>query len=161
MQAKFFQYTMDSIMQIFFGEIVDTMGGEDNKYAAGYDTAHRSLITYFLKSIPALTLAKFAPWPFGGNNGWLHKIHRNSHPLFKEFKQSYATLDSESRRMVAGRDTTACTLSWMFYILATHPEIQQKLQAEIDVKHDADQTLTIKSLSSSELPYMNGLIYET
>ena len=29
--------------------------------------------------------------------------------------------------VIAGRDTTACLLSWTFYILATHPEIQVSL----------------------------------
>lgn len=33
--------------------------------------------------------------------------------------------------LLAGRDTTASTLSWTFYELARHPEILQKLRAEI------------------------------
>lgn len=63
--------------------------------------------------------------------------------------------------VIAGRDTTACTLSWMFYILATNPEIQKKLHAEIDAKFVADKVPTIQSVSSSELPYLNGVLYET
>lgn len=33
--------------------------------------------------------------------------------------------------LLAGRDTTASTLSWTFYELARHPEILKKLRAEI------------------------------
>lgn len=33
----------------------------------------------------------------------------------------------------AGSETTASTLTFMFYYLANHPEIQKKLQAEIDL----------------------------
>lgn len=33
--------------------------------------------------------------------------------------------------LLAGRDTTASTLSWTFYELARHPEVYQKLRAEI------------------------------
>lgn len=33
--------------------------------------------------------------------------------------------------LLAGRDTTASTLSWTFYELARHPEVFQKLRAEI------------------------------
>jgi len=204
MQAMFFQYTMDSIMQIFFGEVVDTMGGQANKYAAAYDTAHRCLIEYFFTSIPALALGKLAPWPFGGVCGLAHKLHMKTHPVFREFEAAYATLDSESRRMVAncrndpnlsqrkdllalfvqqetsdgrmsmewlrdvvlnfviaGRDTTACTLSWMFYILATHPKIQQKLQDELDTKFPPGSMPTIQAVSPKELPYLNGVVYET
>ena len=39
--------------------------------------------------------------------------------------------------IIAGRDTTACTLTWCLFILATHPEVQAKLQAEVDA---ADHT---------------------
>jgi len=205
MQGMFFQYTMDSIMQIFFGEQVDTMGGTCSKYASAYDTAHRCLIEYYLKSLPVLSLCKFLPWPFGGIDGIAHMVHRARHPLYAEFKAALQTLDSESRRMIAacraderlsqrkdmlalfvqaeaqqeesmstawlrdvvlnmviaGRDTTACTLSWMFFILATHPEIQRKLQVEIDTKFDTEAAPTVQSVSASELPYLNGVLYET
>src|SRR5436190_13921677 len=33
--------------------------------------------------------------------------------------------------LLAGRDTTACTLSWLFYELAYHPEIYAKLREEV------------------------------
>lgn len=33
--------------------------------------------------------------------------------------------------LLAGRDTTAATLSWTFYELARHPEVVQKLRQEI------------------------------
>ena len=33
--------------------------------------------------------------------------------------------------LMAGRDTTASALSWVFYELARHPEITRKLRAEI------------------------------
>lgn len=62
--------------------------------------------------------------------------------------------------VIAGRDTTACTLTWMFYILSTHPEIQQKVQKEIEAKFPVGTTPTIASLSARELPYLNGLVYE-
>jgi len=33
--------------------------------------------------------------------------------------------------LLAGRDTTACTLSWLFYELSTKPEVVKKIRAEI------------------------------
>eukprot|EP01012_Entosiphon_sulcatum_P016626 TRINITY_DN2155_c0_g1_i1.p1 TRINITY_DN2155_c0_g1~~TRINITY_DN2155_c0_g1_i1.p1 ORF type:complete len:517 (-),score=75.92 TRINITY_DN2155_c0_g1_i1:1315-2865(-) len=59
--------------------------------------------------------------------------------------------------ILAGRDTTACTLSWMFYRLTKHPEVQEKLIEEIEREfgqHEPD-------FSVSKLPYLHAVIYET
>ena len=40
--------------------------------------------------------------------------------------------------VIAGRDTTACTLTWCLFILATHPEVQAKLQTEVDAADHSD-----------------------
>lgn len=34
--------------------------------------------------------------------------------------------------MFAGHDTSANTLSWAIYLIATHPDVQTKLQTEVD-----------------------------
>jgi len=34
--------------------------------------------------------------------------------------------------MIAGRDTTACLLSWFFYLLTIHPDVEQKVLEEVD-----------------------------
>jgi len=62
--------------------------------------------------------------------------------------------------VIAGRDTTACTLSWMFYMLSTTPEVQQKLISEIDANLPAGSTPTLKQLSATSMPYLNGVLYE-
>eukprot|EP00298_Acanthocystis_sp_HF-20_P016366 c21459_g5_i1.p1 GENE.c21459_g5_i1~~c21459_g5_i1.p1 ORF type:complete len:387 (-),score=73.96 c21459_g5_i1:35-1195(-) len=61
--------------------------------------------------------------------------------------------------VIAGRDTTACTLTWMFFILSTNPEIQEKLCKEIDEvlqnkipNHD--------DITPQKMPYLNGVLYE-
>ena len=33
--------------------------------------------------------------------------------------------------LLAGRDTTACTLSWLFYELSKHPQVVKKLRQEV------------------------------
>jgi cytochrome P450 len=33
--------------------------------------------------------------------------------------------------LLAGRDTTACTLSWLFYELSYHPQVYTKLREEV------------------------------
>lgn len=52
-------------------------------------------------------------------------------------------------------------MSWMFYILATHPQIQDQLLVEVDAKLPIGVEPTFKSLAPSEMPYLNAVIYET
>ncbi len=41
-------------------------------------------------------------------------------------------LDELRTHLFTGHETTACTLSWMWHLLALHPEYQRKLKAELD-----------------------------
>jgi len=62
--------------------------------------------------------------------------------------------------VIAGRDTTACTLSWLFYVLSINPEVQRKLQEEIDAKLPDGEAPTFKAVSARNMPYLNGVVYE-
>lgn len=35
--------------------------------------------------------------------------------------------------IIAGRDTTAVSLSWFYYMLCCHPEVTEKIREEISV----------------------------
>jgi cytochrome P450 len=50
--------------------------------------------------------------------------------------------------LLAGRDTTASTLSFTFYELARHPEVFQKLRAEIIDTVGLDRPPTYNDLKS-------------
>ncbi|CAE7326622.1 CYP704C1 [Symbiodinium sp. KB8] len=63
--------------------------------------------------------------------------------------------------IIAGRDTTACLLSWMFYEIARNPDVQKRLQEEIDKKSPAGTPMDLKSLSHNELPYLHAVVYES
>ncbi|MGB1249837.1 MAG: cytochrome P450 [Candidatus Promineifilaceae bacterium] len=58
----------------------------------------------------------------------------------------------------AGHETTATTLTWLFYALTQHPEIEQKLFAELDTVLNG-RTATASDLAN--LPYLNKVINET
>jgi cytochrome P450 len=48
MQQKFFAFTMDSIMTIFFGRTTNTLKGTFDRFAGAFDEAQRRLFhTYF------------------------------------------------------------------------------------------------------------------
>lgn len=61
---------------------------------------------------------------------------------------------------IAGRDTTACTLSWMVYILTQNQDVQAQLCKEIDEKLQG-RTPTLEDLNPKNMPYLNGVLYET
>lgn len=50
--------------------------------------------------------------------------------------------------LLAGRDTTAATLSWTFYELAKHPEVLQKLRQEIEERVGWERAPTYEDLKN-------------
>ena len=57
--------------------------------------------------------------------------------------------------IIAGRDTTACLLSWMFYELCRNQDVQLQLHEEIMKKLPPGTPMDWKSLSAGEMPYLN------
>ncbi|CAJ1337014.1 unnamed protein product [Effrenium voratum] len=199
-QLGFFNFTMDSIMKIFFGEEVDTQAGQQNKYGQAFDVAHGAL---FLHARAVIMFNMFAglllPWPF---NGMVKTLHDYLAPQYRTFRRAVRVLDEEADRLVkkcrddprllqrrdllalflqtekennysttflkemvlnlviAGRDTTACALSWIFLELARNPEVQDRLRAEIKEKLPPGAALDMQSLAHNKLPYLHGVLYE-
>uniref|UniRef100_A0A914X045 Cytochrome P450 n=1 Tax=Plectus sambesii TaxID=2011161 RepID=A0A914X045_9BILA len=61
--------------------------------------------------------------------------------------------------LVAGYDTTSNSLSYITYELATHPEVQEKLRAEIDEVCSGSAEITYEQVS--KLKYAEQVIKET
>ncbi|KAG7293118.1 hypothetical protein NEMBOFW57_003164 [Staphylotrichum longicolle] len=61
--------------------------------------------------------------------------------------------------LLAGRDTTACTLSWTIYELARHPEALQKLRAEILSVVGPTRAPTYEDLKG--MKYLQNVMNET
>jgi len=207
MQLLFFNFTMDSILKIFFNEECNTVAGKANEFGTAFDNAHRGFFKYHLSSAPALTVFSLLPWPWGGLNGICIRVFGRFHPLYRDFKSNVAKLNAECDRMIgecrsdpllmqrrdllalfmqaveengmprseqttylrdvvmnfviAGRDTTACTLSWMFYILATNPDVHQRVSEEVARCLPAGKEPSLQDLHHSNMPLLHALLYET
>lgn len=61
--------------------------------------------------------------------------------------------------LLAGRDTTACTLSWLFYELAYHPDVYSKLREEVLGTLGTDGKPTYEDLKS--MKYMQYCLNES
>jgi len=60
--------------------------------------------------------------------------------------------------LLAGRDTTACTLSWLTYELAYHPEVYAKLREEVMAHLGMEGRPTYEDLKS--MKYMQSCLNE-
>ncbi|CAF2550533.1 unnamed protein product [Rotaria sp. Silwood2] len=64
--------------------------------------------------------------------------------------------------MIAGYETTSTALSYITYVLATHPEEQQKLQEHIDAYFEPETEHTMPTYETvSEMDYLDMFIRET
>lgn len=93
---------------------------------------------------------------------------KNRKDLMANFLNSKIGEDLEDKTLrdivlnltLAGRDTTACTLSWMFFELMKNIDVQIKLQEEIDIKLKG-KLPAVKDLEPENMPYLNGVVYES
>mmetsp|Transcript_9484 Transcript_9484/g.20903 ORF Transcript_9484/g.20903 Transcript_9484/m.20903 type:complete len:540 (+) Transcript_9484:53-1672(+) len=206
MQAHFFNYTMDSVMKVFFGADADTVGGESNAYGTAFDTAHRAMLKYVITSAQFGYFTKLFPFPFDGFDGAPMRMWKKFNPHYQQFRQAIRDLDEQSATIIescrsdpnrkqrsdllalylneldseegseastkfmrdtvmnlviAGRDTTACTLSWLFFILGTHAEIQERVAAEVAEKLPIGTDPNVNAVRPENMPLLNALVYET
>ncbi|ESW24368.1 hypothetical protein PHAVU_004G124700 [Phaseolus vulgaris] len=70
--------------------------------------------------------------------------------------------------VIAGRDTTAATLSWFFYMLCKHPHIQEKVMHEVGEVTKLKNTCNIDELADSltdealeKMHYLHAALSET
>lgn len=61
--------------------------------------------------------------------------------------------------LLAGRDTTASTLSWVLYEMSRHPHVVTKLREEILSTIGRDETPTYEHLKN--MPYLKAILNET
>ncbi|CAA7391773.1 unnamed protein product [Spirodela intermedia] len=69
--------------------------------------------------------------------------------------------------MIAGKDTTASTLSWFFYMMCKHPNVQEKVAEEIDeATKGSSPGLSMEEFTENlgfvdDLPYLHAALNET
>lgn len=70
--------------------------------------------------------------------------------------------------MVAGRDTTAGTLSWFLYMLCEHPDVQEKVASEVREATNSPKKIRIREFAAilteealQKMPYLHAALTET
>ncbi len=176
LQPLFFRLTLDVATKFLFGESVHSLkankSANEQRFGEAFNTAQAIVVKRFrLQELY---------WMIGGSEfrracSDVHDfadqlIDRN---IFRDYEKSNAFLhevagSTENRialrgqiisLLVAGRDTTACLLTWTVFLLVRHPKVLKKLKEEIKEKCLDPAGLTRTGLR--EMSYLQNVLKET
>ncbi|XP_014550459.1 hypothetical protein COCVIDRAFT_43025 [Bipolaris victoriae FI3] len=181
LQPLFFRLTLDTTTAFMFGESVRSLAtpeaAQGNTFASSFNTAQQWVTKRF--RLPDLY------WLINGREfrRACHDVHRFADEIIDRNLSSerpasgrsgrYVFLDTVAKNtsnrnalrgqvinlLAAGRDTTACLLSWVFFLLVRHPRVMEKLRAEIASSYTKDSSLNRDVLR--RMPYLNNVLRET
>lgn len=184
LQELFRKYTLDSIGELGFGVQIDSLKGNKDalKFAKSFDYVQSESSLRFAfhplwKLMPGGTfrrhiqnvdtfMAKIVVdrrremekgVDFSDHTDLLSKFMLSKDADGKPMFDDKYLLDVIKNFLIAGRDTTAVCLTWTFFLLATHPEVEQKLLNEIETVIGGN--ITYEKLSG--LKYMRYVLDES
>jgi cytochrome P450 len=172
LQKVYSAFTMDSFVEIAFGRKQATLKST-TPFSTAFDAATRHLIIRLV-----VPIARWLPSPVLNRN--IRVVHDFANDVIEERKREFAASDTIEGRedvlsrfiaqgesdtaylrdavvnfILAGRDTTAQTLSWLSYMLASNQAAQDKMAAEVAALTE----ITVDSLKS--LTYTHACMDET
>ncbi|GJT70534.1 alkane hydroxylase MAH1-like protein [Tanacetum coccineum] len=136
--------------------------GNEKKLSNAWETIDQFIYTSLSQKQNELTNEKCEP---------LEEKFNYCATIIKEFKdQSGASGDATKflrdnvlNLMVAGRDSTSSTLSWLFYLLSQYPKVEDKIREELDAKLLKKKGREWKDFITKELHnlvYLHGALCE-
>jgi len=181
LQPLFFKLTLDTTTALLFGQSVSSLKERTNDnfkvFAESFDVAQGGLAKRF----------RLAPWHFFYSPPHFTRACSNVHRFVENYIQERETkrrinvdqssrdnfvdqLAQESRShtmlrdqllniLLAGRDTTACCLSWTFRLLVRHPLVMRHLRQQIQSVLGASQHPTREQIRN--MPYLAHVIRES
>eukprot|EP00053_Salpingoeca_punica_P018017 m.175061 g.175061 ORF g.175061 m.175061 type:complete len:574 (-) comp17340_c0_seq1:1920-3641(-) len=184
LQDVFYRFTMDSMVKIAFGQSVDCLGSEHIPFMSAFDEATRlTMIRWFdplwkiKRFLNVGSERRMAAAVATVNEfiyGCLDKEEQKSDPedgdyLLARFVNTRDDNGNSFSRpflrdicasfILAGRDTTANCLSWLFYELCMNPRVEQKLVDEL-LSVPEDSRVQFDELHTRSLPYLQATISE-
>ena len=181
LQPLFFRFTLDTTSAFLFGESTYTLkegrSTSGMEFAKNFDTAQdyvvkrfRLLDLYWLIGGPAFSHACTSAHKFIDN---IIDVRRAKPTSRNEKSENYVFFDniaSESANdealrgqllniLLAGRDTTACLLSWTFHLLTRHPDVLSRLREEVETIVGEDPDMTRDDFK--RMPYLANVLKES
>ena len=181
LQPLFFRFTLDTTSAFLFGQSTYTLkegrstSGMD--FAKSFDTAQdyvvkrfRLLDLYWLIGGPKFSHACTSAHQF--IDGIIH-TRRAESASQHEKSENYVFFDNiaaefandEALRgqllniLLAGRDTTACLLSWIFHLLTRHPDVLSRLREEVETIVGNIPDMTRDDIK--RMPYLANVLKES
>ena len=174
LQPLFFSLTMDVATEFLFGESVNSLGQKQLPFSELFTKAQEKLTFRFV----------LQDMYFLGDGPQFRKHCRTVHELADHYvERALAQLDTKTEGkytflnelvkqtrdpkvlrdqalniLLAGRDTTASTLLFLWYELGRNPEIYTKLKDEVDQRFAEADSVTFESLKRA--PYLQQVLKE-
>ncbi|KAK6260788.1 hypothetical protein SCA6_015262 [Theobroma cacao] len=195
-QDLFMKSTLDSIFKVGFGVELDSVCGsnlEGKEFTAAFDDSSAAIlfryVDIFWKIKRFLNIGSEAKLKKSTKvvDNFVYKlIHnkieqmRNSNDssmkkedILSRFLQLNDTDPTYMRDIIlnfiiAGKDTTAATLSWFIYMLCKHPDVQEKVAQEVkeatdtmEVKDFAEFAAILSEEALGKMHYLHAALTET
>ena len=176
LQPLFFRLTLDVATEFLFGESVNSLKAPNSAskqtFGEAFNTAQETVAQRFrfpdlYRMIGGSKFRKackdvhcFADEIITRN---LSRSSRKSRVFLDAVAESTADRDALKGQiinlLVAGRDTTACLLTWTFFLLVRHSMVLEKLRTEIDSNCFDPASLTRADLR--KMSYLRNVLNET
>ncbi|KAL8669552.1 MAG: hypothetical protein Q9168_005860 [Polycauliona sp. 1 TL-2023] len=180
LQPLFFRLTLDTTTAFLFGDSVHSLQASntagESTFASAFNTAQDMIAKrmrlqdlYWLVGGKKFTAAcedvhRFADQIIDRNLSRDTEGSSLGKYVFLDFLEKNTSDRTELRCqiiniLVAGRDTTACLLSWTMFLLVRHPKVLAKLREEISSTAKGGSKITRSVLRS--MTYLQNVLKET
>lgn len=187
LQVLMFRYTLDSIGKIGFGVNIDSLSKDEVPFAHAFDRAQQLIFYRFLS--PGWDVKPLG-WIYPSErelSRHIKTLDQFAYEIIQKRKREDVTgisahgdilslflaekLDFSDRElrdvvmafMIAGRDTTACTLTFALLLLAENEEWQDKLRAELKKKLEGkikDDERVLNANDVSQMKLLQNIVLE-
>lgn len=176
----FFRFSLDASTHFLYGQSVNSLDSAENEFAAAFDEVQRVQVLegrlgpfrhYYPKTSKNRALKKLDKFMDPIITAVLElspeeietKLSKSDtfiHALARFTRDRKMMRDQIMSLLLAGRDTTACTLSWLFLELSRNPRVVEKLKQEIqDHIGDSGRQPTYQEIK--DMKYLTWVINET
>ena len=123
--------------------------------------AYRRQNKELFRTADALVRARMHTCPLGPQTDLLSRLVSTPDPETGEFLDAETIRDQILMHLSNGFNGPSITAAWLAYVLATHPDVEEKLIAEIDGITGGDPDYDLRYDDLMALPYTTQVIKET